>query len=146
MFHKCQRGFGAITAIIILVILASLGAAMVTLSSTQAIDSALDVSATRAWFAARSGIEWGAYQVFRTTPSCEATSNIGTIDTITVSVTCVQLASSTTETGTTGIYRIIATACNLPLELSCPGNSGEAHYVERRLVAIIETPSTNSVQ
>ena len=55
MFRRYQRGFGAITAIMILVILASVGAAMITLSSTQAIGAALDVTATNAYFAAQGG-------------------------------------------------------------------------------------------
>lgn len=145
-FPSGQRGFGAITAIVILVILASLGAAIVSLSSTQAVNGALDITATRAWFAARSGVEWGAYQVLQPVAACASATNIGSIDAITVSVTCKQLASSTTETGTRAIYRIIATACNFPVNSTCPGDSTQALYVERRLSAIIETPSNNSVQ
>lgn len=146
MFRRYQRGFGAITAIMILVILASVGAAMITLSSTQAIGAALDVTATKAYFAAQSGIEWGTYRALQAEPSCEAVTNLGAIDSLAVTVGCTKIASPTNERGTVAIYRIVATACNMPSGSSCPGLSAQANYVERRLVAIIEAPSDNSVQ
>ena len=58
-----QRGFSIVAAIFILVVLAALGAFMVTISTNQAIGSALDIQGSRAYQAARSGIEWGVYKV-----------------------------------------------------------------------------------
>ena len=58
-----QSGFSLVTAIFLLVILASLGAFIVTVSGLQQTSSALDVQGSRAYHAARSGIEWGTYQV-----------------------------------------------------------------------------------
>ena len=58
-----QSGFSLVTAIFLLVILASLGAFIVTVSGLQQTSSALDVQGSRAYQAARSGIEWGTYQV-----------------------------------------------------------------------------------
>lgn len=57
-----QHGFGAIAAIIVLVLLAGLAAGIVSLSSTQSLTLAQDISAARANQSARAGIEWGVYQ------------------------------------------------------------------------------------
>jgi MSHA biogenesis protein MshP len=62
---KRQHGLGMIAAIVILVILASLAAAIVSFSSTQQMTSAQDILATRAWQAAKAGTEWGLYQALR---------------------------------------------------------------------------------
>jgi MSHA biogenesis protein MshP len=60
---RCQQGLGMITAIIILVIMASLAAAMMTFGSTQQLTSAQDVMSVRAWQAAKAGNDWGLYMV-----------------------------------------------------------------------------------
>jgi MSHA biogenesis protein MshP len=57
-----QHGFGAIAAIIVLVLLAGLAAGIVSLSSTQSLTLAQDVSAARANQSARAGVDWGVYQ------------------------------------------------------------------------------------
>ena len=58
-----QSGFSLITAIFLLVILASLSAFIVTVSGVQQTSSALDVQGSRAYQAAHAGIEWASYQV-----------------------------------------------------------------------------------
>lgn len=58
---RFQQGLGMITAIIILVILASLAAAIATFGSTQQLTSAQDVLSVRAWQAAKAGNEWGLF-------------------------------------------------------------------------------------
>lgn len=58
-----QRGFSLVAAIFLLVILAMLGAFMVTLSTTQNITSAQDYQGSQAFRAARSGIEWAAARI-----------------------------------------------------------------------------------
>ena len=60
-----QGGFGLVTAIFILVILATLGGAMVTFSSTQHTTIAMDIQSARAYQASRAGIEWGAFQAMQ---------------------------------------------------------------------------------
>ncbi len=56
-----QRGFSLVTAIFVVVVLASLGAYLVTIGSTQQTATALQVQGVRAYFAALSGREWAAY-------------------------------------------------------------------------------------
>ena len=50
-----QRGFGAIAAIMVLVILAALAAGIVAVSTAQQMASAQDVLAARAWQVASAG-------------------------------------------------------------------------------------------
>lgn len=58
-----QRGFSLVSAIFLLVVLAGLGAAMVSFSTTQNQGLAMDVMGSRAYQAASAGIEWAAYNV-----------------------------------------------------------------------------------
>lgn len=58
-----QRGFSLVSAIFLLVVLAGLGAAMVTFSSSQNQAQALDVMGSRGYQAAQAGIEWAAYNI-----------------------------------------------------------------------------------
>lgn len=52
-----------VTAIVILVVLASLGAFVMSVTGIQGGSEALDVGGTRAYLSARAGIEWGIAQV-----------------------------------------------------------------------------------
>lgn len=54
-----------ISAIIVLVILASLAGAITTFSTAQQLTSAQDVMSVRAWQAAKAGNEWGLYMALR---------------------------------------------------------------------------------
>lgn len=67
-----QHGFAAIAAIFLVVVLAALGAFMVTFSNTQQLTSAQDLQGTRAYWAARAGLEWGIGSVVApmTPPNC----------------------------------------------------------------------------
>jgi MSHA biogenesis protein MshP len=72
---KSQYGFLLVTAIFLLVILAALGAFILTISGTQQTSSALDVQGTRAYQAARAGIEWASYQVLINPGGCAGYTN-----------------------------------------------------------------------
>jgi len=54
-----QQGFAAIAAIFLVVVLAALGGFMVTMSNTQHLTMAQDTQGSRAYWAARAGLEWG---------------------------------------------------------------------------------------
>lgn len=58
-----ERGFSLVSAIFLLVVIAALGTFAVTLSTTQHQSQALDVMGSRAYQAARAGIEWAAHKV-----------------------------------------------------------------------------------
>ncbi len=150
-------GFSIVAAIFLLVVLAALGAFILTVSTTQQIGSALDVQGARAYQAARAGIEWGVYQRLRgawvpapqPTPPlpandpCSATQTgsfalppaATTLSGFTVTVSCTAIVD-TTNSGPT-VATITATACNQP-NPSCPNiTTPGANYVERRLEVAI---------
>lgn len=136
-----QRGFAIISALFILVALAALGTFIAIVASTQHRGNMLDLDGSRAYFAARSGIEWGAAKAVNTVnaSACTATQTLSaTVNGMTVTVGCTVVASGdTTEAGLGTIYRIVATACNFPVATACPGAAGP-NYVERRLEALVE--------
>lgn len=139
-----QSGFSLPTAIFIIVILAALGAFMVTLGSGQQTGLAQDVIGVRVLQAARAGIEWGSYQVLNTTGSFRTSCDTGTaapvnlpalqgMPGITVKVEC---SSAAYAEGASALhsYQLTVTACN---NATCPNSSAAlpASYVERRLTA-----------
>lgn len=67
-----QYGFSLVSAIFIIVVLAGLGAFMVTLNSLQHATSSAALQGARAFQAAQSGIEWGVYQAIVAGTACSA--------------------------------------------------------------------------
>jgi MSHA biogenesis protein MshP len=136
---RFQQGFALVSAIFILVVLAALGGFVASISSFQQIGSAMDVQGVRAYEAARSGLEWGLYQVnvVNSHGSCAASSGsftpaAPTLSGFTVTVSCTAVAD--THGGPT-IYTLSSFACNMPLAGACPNTgSTSGFYVERRVV------------
>ncbi len=150
-----QRGFALVTAIFLLVVLAALGAFMVTMSTVQHTTSAQDVQGSRAYQAARAGIEWGVYQVMnpentnppatnpQVTPfnpqyncanATPTAPNIlalgGTLSGFTVAVACVRTIHD--EGGSRiSVYALTSTAMS--------GAAGGSSYIERQLRATVGT-------
>lgn len=150
MCHSLQRGFTLVTAVFLLVVLAMLGAFMLTLTSLQQSSSVLDVQGVRAYQAARAGIEWGAFQVLdpnnaigsAALPTCPTSPThltlAGSLSPFTVTVTCT--ATSTTEGNrNVATYFVVATACNQPTgtPASCPNATPSAGYLERQVQATL---------
>lgn len=144
------RGFGAVVAIVILVLLASLAAAITRLTWTQQSNSASDLASARALQAASAGMEWGMYQALNASGSWQGCTNSSqTLDLRTslgvwVTVTCTANGTPYVEGATTTggdrqvrVYQIDAVACNGAT--GCPDNSRSAlqTYVERRRQAIV---------
>lgn len=130
--RKLQQGFSIVTAIFLLVVLSFLGIAMVMFSTSQQQSSAMDVLGSRAYQAARAGIEWAAYGVTQTTPGtlwtgCATPANLnplgGTLAPFTVTVTCTS-ASYIEDTSTTWVYTVTSTA-------KTAASPGSPDYVER---------------
>ncbi len=137
-----QQGFSLVTAIFLLVVIAALGVFAVTLSTTQQQSAAMDVMGTRAYHAARAGIEWGAYQVlpnsavaggFAASCSGGATSQVlaplpNTLAGFSVNVQCAGTAHSEAS-ATVTIYQLTSTATQ--------GTVATPDYVERRMQVTI---------
>ena len=132
----CQRGFSLVSAIFLLIVLAGLGAAIVNISTMQHTSSALDVQGTRAYQAARAGIEWGVYQQLRNSQCNALTSFVPTAPTLsafTVTVRCASQPDPNTNPPVVS-FQIESTACSQPdASGNCPGIAGGAFYVERQL-------------
>ena len=65
-----QQGFAAVAAIFLVVILAALGAFMLTFSNTQQLTSVQDLQGSRAYWAARAGLEWAVVAIPATPALC----------------------------------------------------------------------------
>ncbi|MFA5372161.1 MAG: hypothetical protein WC298_09340 [Sideroxydans sp.] len=131
--RKLQHGFSIITAIFLLVVLSFLGVAMVTFSTTQHQSSAMDVMGSRAYQAARAGIEWAVYQVAISPASAAAATGCatnfaagslgGTLAPFAVAVSCTP-NSYIEGASTIWVYDVTSTA-------RTGGVSGDQSYVER---------------
>lgn len=133
------RGFSIVSAIFLLVVLSLLGSLMLTFSTVQHVTGAQDVQGSRAYQAARAGIEWGLYQL-RQNSSCSGASSFvpganalgGTLSGFSVTVSCVAVGGPYDESGvSTTVYRITSTATSG----SAPGS---VNYVERQLQVTAE--------
>jgi MSHA biogenesis protein MshP len=69
MEPNTSRGFAAMSAVFLLVVLAGLGAYMLSFSNVQHLASAQDLLGTRAYWAARAGLEWGTTSAGSDCPS-----------------------------------------------------------------------------
>lgn len=127
------KGFAMVSAIFLMVVLALLGGLMVTMSNTQQIGAVRDTIGTRAYYAARAGLEWGLYQATQsgtcgTSPMPAAVAATG----FSVQVVCV--ATGPFDEGSTPIvvYQVTSTAST--------GTLGSHDHAERQLQAIVSRP------
>jgi MSHA biogenesis protein MshP len=105
-----ERGVGIVTAIFLLVVLAGLAAAMVSLYASQQAASNHDLAGARAYQAARAGLEWGMFRRV----ACDARTTLPmpagtTLSSYTVIVSCTKNGSDDLP-----LARISAVACNYP--------------------------------
>lgn len=127
-------GFAAIAAIFVLVVLAGMGVALVTISSAQQRSSAFDALGSQAYQAARAGIEVGVYQALRNDTCANTTVDLtGGLAAFSVQLQCTVTSHVEAATPATRLFHITATACN---RTSCPGTA-DATYVERQLRAVV---------
>ena len=150
-----QRGFGAIVAIVILVIMATISAALVRLGTTQQVTSTQDILSARAWQAARAGNEWGLYWALHDGSCANATGTLDLRATTGFSVTVTCSASppfnegekSTGGACVTTTYSIEAIACNFPVvgTTECLNNPQAATpgYVERKRQVLADKPDVD---
>jgi MSHA biogenesis protein MshP len=127
-----SRGVAAISALFLLVVLAALGAFMVTFSNTEQLTSAQDVRGVQAYWAARAGVDWAVPQVIAT-DSCPTATPTFVVGNFTVQTTCT--TSSFNEGVTATMVRITSLACQPG---PCGGGIGSISYVERSVSATIE--------
>lgn len=139
--RRTSAGVALVTAIFLLVVLAGLAVAVVSLTTTQQAASIQDMQGQRAYQAAKAGTEWALYIALRAgpaTPTPNATLGCGggpyavampantTLSGFTVTVTC---------GGTAEHIVITSTACNQPdaNTNACPNATRGPEYVQRVL-------------
>jgi MSHA biogenesis protein MshP len=125
-----QRGFAAIAAVFLLVVLAALGAFMLTFSNTQQLTSAQDVQGSRAYWAARAGLEWGLNRVVADSSACPTPPATFNVEGFGLAVACTREIYN--ERGSdVVIFRLTVTA-------SRGGAPGSVGYIERSVSGTVE--------
>ncbi|MDO8705839.1 MAG: hypothetical protein Q7J84_12925 [Sulfuricaulis sp.] len=130
-----ERGFALVAAVFIVVVLALLGIMMVTIGGMQRSTVSAAVQGARAYHAARSGIEWGAFRAV-VASSCVASTTIplsvAGLNGFTITVGCTSTPHR--ERGNDyNVYVITSTATS--------GTFGDADYVSRRIqVTVTSAP------
>lgn len=132
-----QAGFALVSAIFLIVVLAALGAFMVTIGGVQHTTTSQAVLAARAYLGAKAGLEWGIHQAIAPTaavcnPSTPLASITGLND-IRVTVTCTCTFTLTppcsTALAVNSVYYLTSTAEY--------GTYGNADYAKRILEATV---------
>lgn len=127
-----QAGFSLVSAIFILVILATAGVFMAKMSGVQQRTANLSLGGVRAFWAAHSGLEWGIHQTL-TVGSCQTgtfTVSEGGSGGFSVTVACTSTPHQ--EEALRTVYRISAVATR--------GSFGDRDFASRR----IETTVTDA--
>lgn len=121
--RRIQRGFVAIMAIVVLVLFALIGVYMSTQVTTAALSTSVSSLGIQAWFAAKSGLEWGIHKALHGA-SCAATTTM-TVGDLVVTVTCSATAVSEGPYNYT-VNNLTATAKK--------GSPGDMTYVSRKVM------------
>jgi MSHA biogenesis protein MshP len=140
--RRRSAGAGIVTAIFLLVVLAGLGVALVTIFTSQQQAIALDEQGVRAGQAARAGIEWGLFHRLRDTACADDVSypvalagNV--LGEFRVFVYCKQAGKpeerpvSSDPDVKLERWIIRATACAPAVAGACPARSNNPDYVRR---------------
>ena len=125
-----QRGFALVAAIFLIVVLALLGMFIVRISGVQHQTVNIALLGARAFEAARTGIEWGAFQALDSASCTTTTLNLteGGLSGFDVDVSCT--SSTHTETGDTyNVYLLDVVAS--------AGVYGNPDFVSRRMQATV---------
>ncbi len=125
-----QRAFALLAAIFLIVVLSLLGIFIVRISGVQHHTVNIALLGARAFEAARTGIEWGAFQALDSASCTTTTLSLteGGLAGFDVDVTCT--SSTHTETGNTyNVYLLDVVATD--------GTYGTPDYVSRRMQATV---------
>lgn len=125
---RTQDGFAAIAAIFLVVALAALGGFMVSFSNTQQITAAQDVQGSRAYWAARAGLEWGLSKAAASSAACP-TGAPASVNGFSLTVSCVR------SVYTDGVASVVVFRFD---SRANAGTAGTASYIERSVSASME--------
>jgi MSHA biogenesis protein MshP len=156
--NKTSSGFVLVSALFLLVVIAALGLFTVTISTSQQQDSAMDAQGSRAYQAAKAGLEWGVYQLTKNNATCDSlmtaaqplTMPTGTqLSAFKVYISCTVNAMPLTLPPTTSTPAYTdgdATFCVYQLiSLATTGTQGSLGYFERQVqLSIYQAPTNGS--
>lgn len=128
--QRRQRGFSLVPALFLLVVLAILGSVAVRLTGVQQQTTVLSMQSARAYAAAKTGVEWSAYQALNVGNCGNSTLSLteGGLVGFTVDVSC-SSTSHTEGASTTNVFVLDAFAYS--------GSYGSPDYVSRRIRATV---------
>ena len=141
-----RPAFTLVTAIFLITILFLLSAYMIGFRVYQEAGVTLDTRGTRAYAAARAGVEWGAYQALRTGPCVTGTTSLalaGTLAGLYCTATVRFKRSRTMRLALVSRYAISRRrrATNLSeWPGTCPNPAPGANYAERQITIIVGQP------
>jgi MSHA biogenesis protein MshP len=120
-----------VAAIFLVVVLAAMGGFMVSVSNSQKIMSTQDVQGTRAYWAARAGLEWALAGITASPAACPASppATVDTGDVFTLAISCALKTYSEGST-TVKIFTVQSVASK--------GTVGTIGFVERSVSASVE--------
>ncbi|HEX5342129.1 MAG TPA: agglutinin biogenesis protein MshP [Duganella sp.] len=140
-----QAGVALVTAIFLLVVLAGLAVAVVSLSGAQQDTAVKDEMGTRAYLAAKAGMEWALFTALQGTgatkfdrlncaggPQTFRLPRGTTLSAFNVTVECSAQGPDYGSASTADHFRITVTACNAA---ACPAANPGADYVQRQITA-----------
>lgn len=128
--RRIQRGFAAVAAIFLLVVLAALGAFMVSISSSQQLSSAQDLQGSRAYWVARAGLEWAIGSLSAVPAGCPTPPSPFVLHGFTLVLTCG--SASFNEAGVTRVIYSLTSRASLGTGV------GSIGFVERSVSASVE--------
>jgi MSHA biogenesis protein MshP len=130
-------GFALMMAIFAIVTLAAIGVYLLTVSNAQLEATAQDEQGARAHQAARTGIEWAAFQILRNSGNCGTVSTTLNLQQglqgFHATIGCTVTAEDEGENSGVNaikVYQITVTGCN---NATCPLANPGPTYVERQL-------------
>ena len=134
MNRSSQKAFSLVPALFLIVVLAILGVVAVRMSVVQSQTVVLAMQSARAYAAAQSGIEWGAYQALENGSCGTSTLSLaeGALNGFSVAVSC-SSTSHTEAQATINVYTVEAFAWS--------GAYGQPDYVSRRVRATVTDAS-----
>ncbi|MBL4606301.1 MAG: hypothetical protein JKY01_00515 [Pseudomonadales bacterium] len=134
MKYSSKKGFALPMVIFFLVIVSGIVTMMAKLSANQAGSTALSIQSARAYYAAKSGVEWAAYQIDANPTWCSSGSlNLtGGLNGFTVSVSCSALNTYVEGGKSISMYEISSVA-------SSGVFASSPDYVYRKIIATLTT-------
>jgi MSHA biogenesis protein MshP len=145
---RTQAGVALVTAIFLLVVLAGLAVAVVSLTSAQQDTAVKDEMGTRAYLAAKAGMDWALFTALQGGVGATNFDRLNcaggaqsftlprgtTLSVFTVTVECSPAGQNASygSAPTLDHFRITVTACNAA---ACPAANPGPDYVQRAITA-----------